>query len=409
MENAGGSQQVPACVGDAVREHLLFNNAQLGAGHAVSNRSTDAVTEAHNVVKTMMNAHGHGEVVLMSSSSQLFAVVADAYRRAGAIKTGDEIVILESAHEANAGPWVRLAQETGAVVKWWRVQRRPPFATPLGDLKDLLSSRTRIVAVPHVSNILGEILDVPAMMEIIRSSLAGSRVRVAVDGVAYAPHQAMDVAAWGVDWYGFSLYKTWGPHLAALYGSHSAFDEIKAGGPNHFFVPADDVSYKFELGGPSHEACAGVNALSQYFKVMAGVSSARQAQGQLTRADVEEAYRLFQAMEQPLQEQLVGFLLQHPGDFTVMGPQHAELGVRVPTISFVSSHRPCAEVTTHLQKHGIAMRNGHMYAARLIQALAEEGIVRDDADGVVRISLLHYNTPREVAYLINVLNGVPYI
>ncbi|KAA6417190.1 MAG: hypothetical protein FRX49_12827 [Trebouxia sp. A1-2] len=390
---------VPACVADAIRHHLLFNNAQLGAGHELSNRSTAVVEKAHN---TFMNAHGVGEVALAGATSNLFAMLADSYRRSKRIQPGDEIIILDSSHEANAGPWVRLAEETGALLKWWRVSEAPPFSTSLSDLKKLLSNKTKIVAFPHVSNLLGEVVDVGAAVKMIQAGPAGGETRVVVDGVAYAPHLAIDVKGWGVDWYGFSVYKTWGPHMAALYGSHAAFQDLKEAGPNHYWISGTDVPYKFELGGPAHEGCAGIVALSQYLNHMAAPSS---SSSDLDRHTVEAAYATFRKMEAPLQQQLVDCLNAKP-DVTIIGPTHANTRNRVATISFVHRTKSSKQLNDEIQTAGFAIRHGHMYAMRLTERLVDKKYARSAGDGVVRISLLHYNTAEEVHRLVSALDKI---
>ncbi|KAK9842238.1 hypothetical protein WJX81_002146 [Elliptochloris bilobata] len=420
MENAGGSQ-VPTCVADAVRDHLLYNCAQLGAGYAVSNRSDAAVVGAHEVVRALFNAHGAGEVALGACTSQLFAAVADAYRRVGAIGPGDEIIVQEACHEANASPWVRLAADTGATLVWWRFREGPAAESALADLAQLLTPRTRLVAAVHVSNILGAVLDAAQLVQTVRGGPRGARTRVALDGVAFAPHLPVDVAAWGVDWYAVSLYKICGPHMAALFGTHTAFAEVAEGGPNHYFVHASAVPYKWELGGPSHEACAGVAALPRYLAAVAGEEAppvpvehkrAPQAAGALgvqqqrLRATIEAAFARFVLMEQPLQEKLLAYLATKP-QVTVIGPPTAQPGERVPVVSFRHSTQRSADIAKKLQERGFALRNGHNYAHRLLTRLAEAGAWAGGAeDGVVRVSLLHYNTPGEVAALIDAMEAV---
>ena len=126
------------------------------------------------------------------------------------------------------------------------------------------------MAMTHVSNILGEVMDVGAIQKAVREL---SSAHLVVDGVAYAPHLPMDVTGWDVDWYVFSTYKVFGPHLAALYGRHAVLDAVKTGAPNHYFVPVDDPVYKFELGSASHEGCGGIIAVGEYLQFMAGVGN----------------------------------------------------------------------------------------------------------------------------------------
>ncbi len=110
----------------------------------------------------------------------------------------------QACHEANAGPWTRLAANTGAHLTWWPVDPHTRTSS-LHTLETLLKPNTAVVALTHVSNLLGEVLDVRAVVDMVRSKAPGARV--VVDGVAYAPHRAIDVRAWDVDWYAFSSYK----------------------------------------------------------------------------------------------------------------------------------------------------------------------------------------------------------
>lgn len=381
MENAGGSQ-VPAVVANAIRDYMLESYVQLGAGYAESKRATDVVAGAHSFANMLMNGDpGSSEIVLGPSSTVLVRTLAEAYGRT--LDPGSEIVIAENGHESNIGPWVDL-EARGMQVRWWKADPEHKACT-LEGLRNVLSGKTAVVAFPHVSNLLGEIVDVPAITALAHEAGA----KVVVDGVAYAPHRAIDVRAWDVDWYFYSAYKVYGPHMAALYGTHAAFAGLP--GPNHFFIANDDIPYKFEPGGVSHEGCAGLLALGQYLRYLCGAQL--EEEKPCDRSEVERAFALMTACEQALQKPLIDALISRD-DISVIGPAHAE-ATRVPTISF--RHRSIAsqEIASRLDPTGIAIRAGHMYAHRLCKALSIPV-----ADGVVRISLVHYNTPAEVARLI---------
>ncbi|MGV3613744.1 MAG: cysteine desulfurase-like protein [Fimbriimonas sp.] len=379
LENAGGSQ-VPACVADAVRDYMLTSYVQLGAGYPYANEADRVVQAAHAFIETFMGAGDAGRVVLGPSTTALTHILANAY--AETLKPGDEIVVAVSNHEANAGPWVDL-ERRGATIRWWPIDGELLHLTVEG-LRPLLNERTRLVALPHVSNLLGQVVDLRPVVEAAHEVGA----RVVADGVAYAPHRAMDVAAWGVDWYVYSAYKVYGPHMAALYGRHEAFAEIE--GPNHFFIPRDSIPAKFELGGVDHEGCAGLLALRPYLRFLAG----READD---RATVTEAFEAMETLERPLTDLLVDGLRKR-ADVKLLLPETAD---NVATVSFLHRTRSSAEVARHLIARGIGLRNGHMYAYRLCEAL---GI--DPADGVVRISLLHYNTPEEVEAALAALDAL---
>jgi selenocysteine lyase/cysteine desulfurase len=312
-------------------------------------------------------------------------MLADCY--ADILRSGQEIVLAETAHEANHGPWTRLASR-GIAIRTWRMDPAS-FTCSLDALEEILTPRTAIVAFPHVSNLLGDIVDVRAVTALAHRAGA----RVVVDGVAYAPHRAIDVAAWDVDWYAYSTYKVYGPHMAALYGRRDAIAELT--GPNHFFVPRDEIPYKFEPGGPSHEGCAGLLALGEYLRFVAGGN----AGDPCDRKTIVQAFDVMTALERPLQERVIDYLRAEPA-VRLVGPTAAG-DSRVPTLSFVHRTHPSREIAARVQAAGIGIRHGHMYAYHLVRALGLE-----PADGVVRASFVHYNTPEEADRLIAALAAI---
>lgn len=386
LDNAGGSQ-VPRVVAEAIRDYLLGSYAQLGGTYAQSRSARATVDAAHEFIKVFVNAaggeqqgRGVGEVVLGASTSMLCHVLAGAFAEARGAHAGrDEIVVSTVGHESNVGPWFRLAQR-GFVVKPWGLNRRTG-TIDAESLAGLLSPRTRLVVFPHVSNILGEIVDAQALCAMARAAGA----RSVVDGVAFAPHRAVDVRALGCDFYVYSTYKVYGPHMAALFGTQEAFAELT--GPNHFFIDPKAVPYKFELGGVNHEGCAGLVALDAYLRFLVG-EHAPAGQG-FSRGVVERAFDRVTALELPLQQRLVEFLAQR-GDCRIIGPAHHHAG-RVSTIAFTHARRRSGDIAAEANAQGLGLRFGSFYSHRLATDL---GI--DPDDGVVRISLVHYNTLDEV-------------
>jgi len=322
-----------------------------------------------------------GEVILGPSTSSLIQMLADSYSQV--LQPGQEIIVAQTGHEANVGPWVRLERQ-GIDIRWWEMDPET-FTCSLEQLDELLNERTAIVALPHVSNLLGEIVDLGAITGLAHQVGA----KVVADGVAFAPHRAIDVAGWGVDWYAYSTYKVYGPHMGAMWGSASALEELT--GPNHFFI--EDVPYQFELGGVCHEGCAGLLGLADYLKVVAEIDP----DDDLTRGEIEQAFEVMTACEQPLITELVGYL-ESRSDVRIIGPAHDGVD-RVGTISFVHTDKSSREITEFVDRSGVAIRHGHMYAYRLCEA-AE----LDPDDGVVRVSLVHYNTMEEIDRLIGVLH-----
>ena len=411
LDNAGGSQ-LPRCVIDAARDYMTRSYVQLGADYDISIRATDTVRRAHEFAKVLVNAaddqdvapgRGSGEVALGPSSSVLCIMLANAYAEALAAGTfardRTEIVVCTAGHEANVGPWMRLASRGFTIREWPAVQDHSLQGGGVwrilpSTLAPLLSPRTALVAFPHVSNILGEIVDLDEVCGLAHAAGA----RVIADGVAFAPHRAIDVRASNVDWYVFSLYKVYGPHMAALYGRRDAFAELT--GPNHYFIGKGDIPYKFEPGGVSHEGAAAFNALWTYLCFLTGDepldSSGRSAP---RRAVIERAFARMAALERPLQEQLLRYLSRKPG-VSIVGTAGAG-DTRVPTIAFVREGKSPAAIARAANARAMGLRYGHLYSKRLIDQMN----LHPD-EGAVRISLVHYNSPDEIDRLCAILDSL---
>ena len=381
LENAGGSQ-VPAGVADAIRKYMLNDYVQLGAGYPASDRATATVAAAHTLVETMLNGHESGTAILGSSCTSLTYMLSDCYARV--IKPGDEIILCVQGHEANIGPWLRLERQ-GAVIRWWDVDPNTG-SLDLEDLSELLNDRTRIVAFPHVSNLLGEIVDARAVADLAHAHGA----KVVVDGVALAPHRPIDVEALAADWYVYSTYKVYGPHMGALWGRTESIQELE--GPNHFFIPRDEAPYVFELGGASHEGCAGILALADYLGFLTGED------GPCTTATAHSAFETMKNLEAPVQTRLMERLRSHPA-VRIIGTESDDVEERVATVSFVHERHQPSRIVAEAHAAGVGIRHGNMYAYRLCEAMkipVEEG--------VVRISAVHYNTAEEIDRLMDALD-----
>jgi len=413
LDNAGGSQ-LPRCVIDAARDYMTGSYVQLGADYDLSVRATATVRLAHEFAKVLVNAadgddaapgRGIGEVVLGPSTSALCIMLANAYAEAlaeGSLpKARNEVLVCTAGHEANVGPWMRLARR-GFTIREWHAERDGDGAGGGGgawrilpeSLAPLLSERTLLVAFPHVSNVLGEIVDLNEVCRLAH----GAGARVVADGVAFAPHRAIDVRESGVDWYILSLYKVYGPHMGALYGRRDAFAPLT--GPNHFFIPRDDIPYKFEPGGVSHEGAAAFNALWEYLCYLTG-EPAHHARGERVprRATIERAFSRMSELERPLQASLLGYLERKPG-VTVVGTTDAG-AARVPTIAFVREGKSAAEIARAGNARALGFRCGHLYSKRLIDQI---GLHPDE--GAVRVSMVHYNTIEEVDRLCAALDDL---
>jgi cysteine desulfurase family protein (TIGR01976 family) len=382
MDNAGGSL-VLRRVAERVADYLMHHPVQLGASYAPSQTAAAKVQEGRAAIATLMNAARPEEIVLGASVTQLFAQLAESLVQTWS--PGDRIVVTDFDHEANIGPWRRL-ERFGIAIDEWRMA--PGTHEPdLDALAALMTPRTRLVAVTHASNIFGGITPVRAIADLVHAHGA----EFCVDGVAYAPHRAVDVQAIGADYYGFALYKVYGPHHGALYARHDLL--LKAGNINHFFYPADKVPAKLEPGNPNYELTWGATGILDY---LTELGTALGATG-TARERVEAAFAGIAAHEEALSERLLAHLRAR-NDCTIHGPRESDRAIRVPTIAFSLEGRSPRDVVERIDPHRIGIRHGDFHSKRLVRSMGRE-------EGIIRASMVHYNTPDEVDRLIEALDA----
>lgn len=380
MDNAGGSQCLGA-VADAVRSYLLECNVQLGASYSVSEEASMRVLEGRRSIARLVGADDDRQVVLGSSTTQLLSNLAMSM--SAGLRPGDEVIVTNADHEANIGPFRRL-ESRGVVVREWKIDL-DTLRLNASDLDPLLGPRTRLVCMTHCSNVIGHIHDVREIAD--RVHAAGARVLI--DGVAFAPHRRVQMGDIGADYYVFSLYKVYGPHVAALIAPLSHLEEL--GNINHAFL-ADEIPYKLQPGNVCYELVSALPAIERYLLDLGGGAGEGSTEDALKRG-----FAAIASQEADLGERLLAFLRTRR-DLTILGDSDSTPTRRVPTISFVPRHHSPAALVRRVDARRIGIRHGHFYAQRLVEALgnARRG-------GVVRVSLVHYNSAEEVDRLIEAL------
>ena len=387
MDNAGGSQTLRQVV-DRISEFLLTSNVQLGASYEVSALAGDRVLQARQAAATLINAADSTEVVMGHSTSLLLRLLSICLGRTW--QPGDEVIVTNSDHEANISPWMDL-QRSGIVVKTWKLNPET-LELDLADLEPLLTDRTRLVAITHASNILGTINPIQAIAKVAHAHGA----LLCVDGVGYAAHRLIDVQAWDVDFYVFSFYKVYGAHHALLYGKRQHLLEIP--GINHSFIAETDIPYKFQPGNVNFELSYSVLGLCDYLSDLAKQHGDPAA---TLRDRLAQAFELIRNHEAVIGDRFLNYLRQKPNVRVIGHPDCGDSNDdrRVPTISFVVDGVDSATIPPQVDRHQIGIRYGDFYAKALIQDL---GLVPQN--GVVRVSLVHYNTIEEVDRLIECLD-----
>ncbi|KAL8753867.1 MAG: hypothetical protein Q9199_004748, partial [Rusavskia elegans] len=365
LDNAGGSQVLSDAI-NSIRTYLEETNVQLGASYSVGQKATQKYNEGLQAAADFINADV-SEIVIGPSTTQLFANLSQSF--ALSFPAHAEIIISSIDHEANISSWVRLAKIRNLTLKWWTPSSESgDLKLTAENLRPLLSDKTKLVTCTHTSNILGSIHDIRRIADEVHT-VQGAML--CVDGVAYAPHREVDVKSLGVDFYSFSWYKVYGPHIAVLYASSSAQASVESLG-HYFQTPANTLAIKLGLAAASYELVGTIPSLLSYFGPDAS-----------TR---KKTWAAIAAHEEKLQAILLDFLNGRE-DVTVYSERSKDRALRVPVVSFSikgKSSKVVVEKVDGMSDFGI--RWGHFYSKRLVEEVLGLG-----EEGVVRVSMVHYN------------------
>ncbi len=386
FENAGGSY-VPRQVIDRLHEFFQFTKVQPYGPFEASIKAGEAMEAGYRAMAGLLNCDPD-ELTLGPSTTMNFYVLAQAIRPL--LEPGDEIIVTNQDHEANIGCWRRLA-EFGAVVKEWQIDPQTGELA-IEDLKSLVGKRTRLVCFTLCSNIVGTMHDFKAICDIAHDAGA-----LAIgDGVSFAPHRVLDVNKSGLDLYLFSTYKTFGTHLGVMWGKPSVLDTLEPQG--HYFN-RDLPHYKFNPAGPLHAQIGALAGIEEYIDAIYDHHFDDAAPGFHARA--ARVFDLFSEHETVQANRVLAAIRAIPGA-RIIGQDRAVEGLRAATIAFTLDGMPCSEAVKRLVEKDIAVRNGHFYALRCIEALG----IQDTDEGIIRISLVHYNTEEEVSRLVKGLESL---
>ena len=368
LDKAATSQK-PHVVIDALKDYYHRYNANVHrAVHALSDQATVAFEHARDRVREFVNAGSRNEIIFTRGTTESINLVANCYT--GLLKPGDEILISHMEHHSNIVPWQMLAARTNAVLKACDVNSQGDI--DLESFAELLTDKTKIVAIGHVSNALGT---VNPLQQIIEQAHEAGAV-VVVDGAQAVPHFDVDVSALDCDFYAFSGHKMYGPTgIGVLYGKEKLLDLLppwQGGGEMIETVSINKstyntLPYKFEAGTPNIAGAIGLGAAIDYLT-------------QLPRDEIKTS-------EDELLRLTLSQLKQIDGVRLVGEPEK-----RISVVSFLVDGSHPHDVGTLLDQQGIAVRTGHHCAMPL---MAQLGI-----PGTVRASFSLYNSHEDVDRLI---------
>jgi cysteine desulfurase family protein (TIGR01976 family) len=377
LDGAAGTQ-VPATVIEAISSAQAAGLGNAGGVFPASKRADSITAGCRAAVAALTGGHPDG-VVLGPNMTTLTYCLAGALAKTWA--SGDEVVVSRLDHDANVRPWIQAAQRAGASVRWAEVDP-DTGELPTAQYRELISDRTRLVAVTAASNIIGTRPDVPAITAMARAAGALSYV----DGVHATPHLPVDVHALGADFYATSAYKWSGPHVGAVVAAPSLLETLQ---PDKLVPSPDEVPERFELGTPPFASLAGVTAAVHHLASLAEGGEAT-PEGSL-RDRVLASMAAVHRHEQELFEALLGGL-----DSMEHVQSYGRAASRTPTAYFTVAGRTPRQVAEHLASRKINVWAGHNYAWELTGVLG----IRDSGSAV-RAGLVHYNDSAEVSRLLS--------
>lgn len=386
FDNPAGTQ-VPQPVLDRVSDTMALANANLGGAFRTSIAADAIVADAHAAVADFLGSDDPDEIIFGLNMTTLTFHISRSIGRV--LSAGDEIVVTRMDHDANVWPWVMLAEDFGAMIRWLDFDPKT-CEFDLGDLDALLTDRTRLVAVGYASNLTGTIHDVAEICS--RAGEVGAWTYI--DAVQYAPHGVIDVEAVGCDFLACSAYKFFGPHQGILWARRELIEELE---PYKLRPAPSRGSGRFETGTQSHEGMAGTEAAIGYFEWI-GTEMGGAGEGSSRRQKIEAGIRALRSHEDVLSRRLIEGLQAIRG-VTIHGVSGLDaLDRRVPTVAITAEGHDPGDLARIMAGHNVFVWSGHNYAVEVVERL---GLA--DRGGVLRIGPVHYNTIEEIDRFLGLL------
>ncbi len=380
LDNAA-TAQTPRAVLDAVAVHDSRHRANVMRSiHHLAEEATEAFEAARGQVAQFLNATSPTEIVFTSGTTGAINLVAHAF--GGTLQPGDEVVISQVEHHSNIVPWQMVRDRIGITLRV--LSASADGAVDLAALQAIVTPRTKLIAVTHGSNVSGAMTNVAPIVAAARAVGA----KVLLDGAQRAPHGPIDVQALGVDFYGFSSHKTFGPNgVGVLWGRSEVLDALPpfmGGGEMIRTVTLDETIYaepphRFEAGTPPIAQAVGLGAALAWLCAQDLTGAARHEQ-RLTG-------RLIDGLDD---------IDNNRGLIRLIGPR--ELDNRLPVVSFAIEGLHPHDICQLLDGHGVALRGGHHCAQPLMDFFG--------LTGTTRASVALYNNDGDVDAFLNGLDDV---
>ena len=375
LDNAAGAQ-IPQSVLDAVTNHLVDHNVQRGGRYGRSVTVDQSVASARESVALLINAYRPEEICFGMNATSFIRLVSLGI--AQMLGERDEIVVTDMDHDANIATWTALESQ-GAKIVWWRMRKDGNLH--VDDLRPLVSDRTRLVACTVTAHSIGSIVDVASVARIAHAAGA----EVFLDCVHYGPHGLIDVQAWDCDYLVCSGYKNFSPHMGFLWGRFDTLKRLPTFRED--FIP-DEPPHKVEAGTFIYENVAGMDAAVRYLESIG--RNFAPSNNRTRRENIVAGMGAIRDYEIVLAREMMK-VLKGCGATIYGVADEARINERVPTFCFNIGSLSPQMIVEEMAKRDIGIRDGHMYAPRLMKRL---NLSMDS--GAIRASLVHYNTIEEI-------------
>lgn len=392
FDNPAGTQ-VPLQVLGRMREYMVHSMANNGGLFRTSAATAALVDLARAKMQHFLNAASAEEIVFGPNMTSLTFHLSRTLEPR--LRAGDEILLTRMDHDGNVTPWTLLAERLGLVVRW--LDFDPATSRyRLEQLDTLLGPRTRIAAFNYASNITGTVNDVAEIARRVRDVGGLSYV----DAVQYAPHGDVDVQALGCDFLVCSAYKFYGPHVGVLWGRKQLLDALT---PAKLKAAPDVTPKRFETGCANFEGLAALIGAVEYYEWLGARQGAAQGGGTraATRGLIGAGKRWMREQEGRLAVRLLRGLEALPGVCVHGLAAGAGADERVSTVSFSVQGRHTQQLAACLAERNVFAWSGHNYALQVIDRLGLQ-----ERGGVLRLGPVHYNTIREVEYVLDCLEQI---
>ena len=384
-DNAGGSQ-IPIQVLNSTNKILINNYVQPNANNILSRKITDDFNNIKNITNIIFNNKKNGDLVFGSSASQLFYNLANSIDKS--LILNKNIILPNFSHESCVCPFERIFKQNGSEGKWWEIKKKNDNINLIyDDLLEKIDDKTSIIVLPHVSNILGNVLDIEFISKEIKA--INSNIKILVDGVAYFPHDSIDINSYDIDFYCISFYKFCGLRVSTMFINNLN----SLNNQNHYFFNEEyfnNSSKKLEIGGWNFESASSILGLKDYFEEILDKKNIT-----FNRNSYEEIMLNIKNHENKLTKKFYKNL-KYNNEIKLIELNENK---KFPIFSIYFKNFKCYNVNLILNELGLICSNSTYYCDRLF-----DNLDLCKQNGVLRISLMHYNNIKEVNKICKLIN-----